>query len=106
LFKKIWISGNGNNGSDDDDEASFLDGWAADLVRRGARVVQVSIFIPLLIIKIGKIIFLFTFLYKKNSFWVFGQIVYLGPPPTSLSKKKSLGTPILTTTNSNKDLFK
>ena len=32
-------TGNGNHS--DDDSASLLEGWAADLVRRGARVVQV-----------------------------------------------------------------
>ena len=53
MFYKI------NNGSDDDDDASFLDGWAADLVRRGARVVQVSIFIPLFMITNSNILMKF-----------------------------------------------
>jgi epidermal growth factor receptor kinase substrate 8 len=34
--------GNGNATQSDDDEASLLEGWAADLIRRGAHVVQVT----------------------------------------------------------------
>jgi len=86
--KIVWISGNGNNGSDDDDEASFLDGWAADLVRRGARVVQVSIFIPLLIIMGLAKLYFFHF-FRKNRFCVLGQIVYLCPPLSLSLRKKS-----------------
>ena len=43
VLKEEFRGGPGNRSDEDDDDASFVEGWASDLVRRGARVVQVGV---------------------------------------------------------------